>query len=359
MSLFGKNQERSNREPDSRVRLVDESLLEEQLRFSQLLKRVLQDVFSQASVATREKVMDYFQTDPSFSQDVIRLLMKSVRVEFPEMYLDEIAKSILAKDQVVLLGPHWSVADIAGVIKIVERLQLQPNVLMAGHDPVALAPASSKFFDSERADSMFARSLVAAIEGFHLKLYQVAQIQDTEIQATKSSEEIRGINTKAWKTIIRGMKQGKMLSIFPEGTRSRNVGTGRAPLEVCTALDKVLKPNALLSPFAVLGSHEYLGVGMPYPNLLKPPTMMLAQPIRKYQAKFLATMIGGLTLDQDEERPIHTLEVPTAVVLLDQDEKYWGELRFAIVALKNLVALYGSLSNLLIAADQQAQNTYD
>lgn len=120
--------------------------------------------------------------------------------------------------KLVILPPHWSVADIALFYRLAKKL----NTTLVG-------PISGKFFDGRMGQLGDA---AIALKLLNLDLRPVIQVQD-------GSEVDRKQNPFAWLPIMRAFKQGAILGVFPQGTRSREVGASEAPALVTDAIDAI------------------------------------------------------------------------------------------------------------------------
>lgn len=327
MAIFGK-EKLKDAEVDTQFPL----LVLAQLQLDFVAKNVLSSILTDLSAVSRKKAIEIFTENPEKVASLVKHLVELVPSDIPDEYLEDIAEATLVGRQVVVLGPHWSVADAALFIKLIAKLQQHPKCKASGMDPTLLGPASSKFFDFKRADIMFASTIVEPMLELGIELFQVAQVNDRTI----SDKEKDNINRKSWKQILKGMKQKKILGIFPEGTRAKGPGTGRVPVEVGDALLRVLRDDALIVSGANLGSHRFLGVGMPWPNVaqLFSQKITVAKPITKLELTEMYASIpeGVLGIDQDE---LHPIEVANSLVLLKANQKYWGQLSGLIQYLNN------------------------
>lgn len=331
MRLFGKERSQESKKEQS-VESNLPFLIDEQLKIDLVIRNILITLGHDVSSVSKEKLTEFFVEHQEGIVKNIERLVRLIPSEIPPEYLAEIEVALLSGRQVVLLGPHWSVADTASFIKVVQKLRQRKTLAIGGINPVILGPASTKFFDTTRPDSMFGSTLMNSLDQLGLELFQIAQVQDT----TMTGMERAGVNLKAWKQIISGMKKGKILGIFPEGTRAQGPGAGRAPIEVGNALLKILRDDALIVPIATFGSHQFLGKGMNVPNFLHLFTqkIVMGKPMTKLQMMEQYTEMGDSIVLNDQE-PIHPVEIPIIQLLANADEKYWGKFTDVIQQLIN------------------------
>lgn len=331
MRLFGKERKiRSETQPSPEP--IIPFLLDEQLKLELIIKNVLRAIGHDISSLSKENLTEFFVEHQEGIVKIIDGLVRLIPSEIPPEYLAEIEVALLSGRQVVLLGPHWSVADTASFIKVVQKLRQRKTLADGGINPIVLGPASTKFFDTTRPDTMFGSTLMNSLDQFGLELFQIAQVQDNTITGVERAK----VNLKAWKQIISGMKKGKILGIFPEGTRAQGPGAGRAPIEVGNALLKILRDDALIVPIATFGSHRFLGKGMNVPNFLHLFTqkIVMSKPMTKLQMMQLYVEMGDSIVLNDQE-PIHPVEVPIIQILANADKKYWGKFTDVIELLNN------------------------
>ena len=321
MRLFGKERIKEAEKQESLESNLP-FLIDEQLKLDLVIRNVLITIGHDISSLSREKLVEYFVEHQKGIVKNIERLVRLIPSEIPPEYLAEIEAALLSGRQVVLLGPHWSVADTASFIKVVQKLRQRKTLANGGINPVVLGPASTKFFDTTRPDTMFGSTLMDSLDQLGLELFQIAQVQDNTITGMERAK----VNLKAWKQIISGMKKGKILGIFPEGTRAQGPGAGRAPIEVGNALLKILRDDALIVPIATFGSHRFLGKGMNVPNFLHLFTqkIVMGKPMTKLQMMELYETMGDSIL-LNNQAPIHPIEIPIMQILASADKQYWGK----------------------------------
>ena len=293
------------------------------LAYSTILRNVLSSLFAEIQHGIKDTskksgvwILKEIERHPRIISEVTSFLIERTPSEIKEEYIATIAQAIMDGRKVVLLGPHWSVADSASFLKVVQLLNNYFKDQGIDRTVTLMGPASSKFFDYR----MFASAVIKALKRNGIDLLQVAQLQDAELRSTIDAEAINKQNRRTWKQILVGMRrQGKILGIFPEGTRARGTGTEEAPLEILDAIETILDSDSLLVPVMAVGSDLFLGAGKPFPDMTQWPTIVMAEPLTLEQAREVSKEINT-----------HPIDVARVAVLANQDEKYWGVLAESI-----------------------------
>lgn len=295
--------------------------LQSELSFRLVLTRTIKTLLSDARGYSVQELSAFLESHPGFSAWFLEKAMGLIPSEIDKDHVELIVSALLENRQVVVMGPHYSVADMAGFFKVLLKVRKHPKLKEMGTVQELMGPASSKFFQHKQ--TMFAKVLVEPLKRMGIDLFQVAQIQDKETRETLTESEIQSINTKAWMQILRGMRKGKMLGIFPNGTRENGAGVTRAPLEVCNALAKILKSDTLVVPVITEGSDVFLGKGMPEPDFAHLPTVITSYPITYGKMEELAAVLNKHCVA--DVRPIHPVEIANLLPVLDKPHR-WGEL---------------------------------
>ena len=201
--------------------------------------------------------------------------------------------------KLVILPPHWSVADIALFYVVAKELST-----------TIVGPISQKFFDGRMGQL---GEVAPSLKKLNLDLYPVVQVQD-------ETEPDRRQNTSAWLDIIRRFKRGAVLGIFPQGTRSPEIGARRAPESITEFIDeKIFKKNPdnlYLVQIYLKDAHEFWSTGKPKPNIFKffQLAIHLGKPIPYARASEIAQQI-----------PCPVSEVPMIVSLSELPPENWGD----------------------------------
>ena len=191
---------------------------------------------------------------------------------------------------------------------------------------------------------MIAAAVVPALSRLGLNLHQVIQLQDDALRSSLSVFHILRSNHGAWHQVANDMEVGDLLGVFPEGTRSREVGSQRPHRLNCKVITKALPDHTLLVPMLTRNSFEFLNFEMKKPNYKKWPEFYIGQPILMSDAKILATYLSSLHADQAE---YHPLEVVFPLALYQENEELWGEHSDHIHSFVQLLAEHGSLNGIL------------
>jgi len=295
--------------------------LQSELSLCLVLTRTIKTLLSDARGYSVQELSAFLESHPGFSAWILERAMSLISSEIDKDHVELIVSALLENRQVVVMGPHYSVADMAGFLVVLKKVQEYSKQKKLGIQPTIMGPASSKFFHHKQ--TMFAKVLVEPLQKMGIDLFQVAQVQDKETRETLTESEIQSINTKAWMQILRGMKKGKMLGIFQNGTRETSAGVTRAPIEVCNALAKILKSDALVVPVITEGSDLFLGKGMPEPNFAHLPTVITSHPISYGEMEKLAVVLNTHLVE--DVRPIHPVEIANLLAVVDKPHR-WGEL---------------------------------
>ncbi|MCA9373207.1 hypothetical protein KC921_03885 [Candidatus Woesebacteria bacterium] len=260
--------------------------------------------------------------------------------EYSEEYLSQIMEAVSLRQPVALLGPHWSVVDAANFLRLAFELEEKFKIIGADRKIPVTGVASSKFFDYR----MIAAAVVPALSRLGLNLHQVIQLQDDALRSSLSVFHILRSNHGAWHQVANDMEVGDLLGVFPEGTRSREVGSQRPHRLNCKVITKALPDHTLLVPMLTRNSFEFLNFEMKKPNYKKWPEFYIGQPILMSDAKILATYLSSLHADQAE---YHPLEVVFPLALYQENEELWGEHSDHIHSFVQLLAEHGSLNGIL------------
>lgn len=300
------------------------------LAYSTILRNVLTSIFAEiqdGAKATSKKggvwILKEIEKHPRLISDLVSVLIELTPSDIKAEYIATIAQAIMDGRKVVLLGPHWSVADSASFIKVVQLLNEYFKNQGIDRKVILMGPASSKFFDYR----MFASAVIKALKRNGIELLQVAQLQDKELRDSIGDEAINKLNRATWRQILIGMRrEGKILGIFQEGTRAKKGhGTAEAPLQVLDAIETILDPDSLIVPIMAVGSDLFLGLGDKYPDITHWPKIVMAEPLTLEQSRAVSQEINT-----------HPIDVARVAVLANQDEKYWGVLAESITKYRSI-----------------------
>lgn len=295
--------------------------IESELPFHLVITQAINNLRADPRGYSVQELSNFLESHPGFSTWVLEKAMNLISNEIDDTHVDLIVSALLENRQVVVMGPHYSVADIAGFYKVLLKVRQNKKIKDVVEVLELMGPASSKFFQHKK--TMFAKVLIEPLKRMGIDLYQVAQIQDKETREALTESEIQSINAKAWMKIIRGMKRGKILGIFPTGTREYGAGITRAPIEVCNAIAKRLKSNTLVVFVITEGSDVFLGRGMTRPDFAHLPKVITSYPITYGKMEQLAEAINEHI--SAEVVPLHPVEVANLLAVFDKPHR-WGEL---------------------------------
>jgi hypothetical protein len=308
--------------------------------YSTILRNVLTSLFTEIQHGVKDTskksgvwILKEIERHPRIISEVTSFLIERTPSDIKEEYIATIAQAIIDGKKVVLLGPHWSVADSASFLKVVQLLNNYFKEQGIDRTVTLMGPASSKFFDYR----MFASAVIKALKRNGIELLQIAQLQDKELRDSTNEEAINKQNRTTWRKILVGMRrEGKILGIFQEGTRADGEGTEEAPIEVLSAIETILDPDSVLVPVFARNSRKFLGKGMPYPDITNWPTVVMAEPLSLAVAQRWATVID-----------CHPVDVARVAVLANEDQQSWGVLKPSILIYRSIMTQYGSLENYL------------
>lgn len=294
--------------------------------------------FDRVKALSVRKLSDFLESNPEFTVWVLQKLLQIVPSNIDQAHIDLMVDAILynekvtrrEKIQIIVIGPHYSVVDIAGFLKIIKAIQNHESLKGREVKQKIMGPASSKFFDHEKA--MFAKVLIKPLMELGVVLYQVAQVQDIYTRNKLGAEGVNNLNLKAWKQILQGLYSNIPLGIFITGTREVEAGVSRAPLEICEALGSILRPNAQVIPLITDGSDDFLGIGMLLPDITKIPEVITSYPIRYGEMVQLAEALNEHI--SAEVVPLHPVEVANILAVIDKPHR-WGQLKPFIELLQN------------------------
>lgn len=300
------------------------------LAYSTILRNVLTSLLAEIQHGLKDTskksgvwILKEIERHPRIISEVTSFLIELTPSDIKEEYIATIAQAIIDNKKVVLLGPHWSVADSASFLKVVQLLNKYFKDQGIDRTVTLMGPASSKFFDYR----MFASAVIKALKRNGIELLQVAQLQDKELRDSIGDEAINKLNRTTWRKILVGMRrEGKILGIFQEGTRAKKGhGTAEAPLQILDAIETILDPDSLIVPIMAVGSDLFLGLGDKYPDITHWPKIVMAEPLTLEQARAVSQEINT-----------HPIDVARVAVLANQDEKYWGVLAESITKYRSI-----------------------
>lgn len=305
---------------------------------------------SHAYLGAKDKALKLIQDNPEKAARVLQSIIdRRISVEFPELYIIEVAEAIRHKRPIMLMGPHWSQIDVFGFIKIIQ--EVNAYFKQNGEDIVVrvVGPMSSKFVSTGDLGMRLDEGIfVEVMDKLGLTLLPVIQVQDTEAREHLGEKGADEKTTSGWMAIERVLRKDRaMLGIFPEGTRAVGLGAKRPPVKTCELLQKRLERSeeknnpALVVPFALLGSH--LTWGLEHRNPLHKVDLSVAKPIENSQMTKLVKIVQHY-LEQEESksrefsnRPLHPVEAVYLVSLFNAPEEFWGAYAPAISILRQLV----------------------
>lgn len=247
----------------------------------------------------KTKAIDWLISHPESIAKGLDFLLRLIKKEGTE-YLDQYRKLKEAGAILVMVAPHWSVADMLLFYYVTQALNTE-----------MIAPASAKFFDGRMG--ILGKFLDAFAE-LKIKFEKMVQSQDQDAD--------QNTNSAIWLGVVKKLLSGEfMLGIFPQGTRSRKKQAEKANRVTTYVISKIFamlsrRKNLVFMPMSLSGSDEFWPVGSDRPKLENCNQLKLTvgAPLDFAQAKSIASMCDCQIAD-----------AALIVALAQTPEECWGD----------------------------------
>lgn len=253
---------------------------------------------------SKTQAIDWLISHPESIAKALNLLLLLTKKEGTE-YLDQYRKLKEDDALLVMVAPHWSVADMLLFYYVTKTLDIE-----------MIAPASAKFFDGRMG-----------VLGKFLNAFAELKIKFKEMVQSQDQDADQNTNSSTWLEIYKKLLYSKfMLGIFPQGTRSKQKQAEKANRVTVAVISKIFtnlsrRKQLVFMPMSLSGTDEFWPVGSDRPKL------------QNYNQ---LTLTVGAPLDFDRAKSIATIcdcqvaEAALIVALAQTPPECWGDYTDAI-----------------------------